>query len=79
MDKINERMYQANIELVDRNKLLEKDVSILQKRIDTAIEYINNHQLVFETSSKKQIEDWFDMFYKQLLEILKGENYGDNR
>ena len=37
-----------------------------------AIEYINNHQLVFELSSKKQIAYWFDMFYKELLEILKG-------
>lgn len=37
-------------------------------------EYINNHQLVFEMSSKKQIAYWFDMFYKELLEILdKGE------
>lgn len=36
-------------------------------------EYINNHQLVFEMSSKKQIAYWFDMFYKELLEILDKE------
>lgn len=40
-----------------------------------AIEYINNHQLVFRLSSKKQIESWFDEFYKDLLNIL---NKGDN-
>ena len=33
-------------------------------------EYIINHQLVFEISSKKQIAYWFDMFYKEVLEIL---------
>ena len=36
-------------------------------------EYINSHQLVFEISSKKQIAYWFDMFYKELLEILDKE------
>lgn len=42
-----------------------------------AIEYINNHQLVFRLSSKKQIENWFDEFYKDLLNILnKGDNNG---
>lgn len=40
-------------------------------------EYINNHQLVFEMSSKKQIAYWFDMFYKELLEIL--DKAGDEK
>ena len=39
--EINERMYQANIDLVDRNKLLEEDKKILQKRIEKATEYID--------------------------------------
>lgn len=69
MDKINERMYQANIELVDRNKLLEKDVSILQRRIDTAIEYIEP----FYENALDYTE------FKEILEILKGEEDGDNR
>lgn len=46
MDRINEQMYQANIELVDRNKLLEKDLGILQKRIDKAIELLKEHKPV---------------------------------
>lgn len=69
MDKINENLYQANIELVDRNKLLEKDVSILQNRIDKAIEYIENF-INYLPKEDKAIE---------LLSILKGEEYGDNR
>lgn len=76
MDKINENLYQANIELVDRNKLLEKDVSILQERIEKAIEYIennmgkSNNHLYFEVLDE-EIEDF--------LNILKGEENGDNR
>lgn len=46
MDKINEQLYEANIELVDRNKLLEKDLGILQKRIDKAVEYLKEHKPV---------------------------------
>lgn len=42
----------------------------LKEKIDNAIEYIQNHQLVFEISNKKQIAYWFDMFYKDILEIL---------
>lgn len=76
MDRINENLYQANIELVDRNKLLEKDVSILQKRIERTIEYIennigkSNNHLYFEVLDE-EIEDF--------LNILKGEENGDNR
>ncbi len=45
----------------------------LQKRINTAIEYIHNHQLVFELSNKKQIQKWFNEFYAELLSILRGK------
>lgn len=69
MDKINEQLYQANIELVDRNKLLEEDVKKLEKRIDKAIEYIEP----FYENALDYTE------FKEILEILKGEDYGDNR
>lgn len=69
MDRINEHLYQANIDLVDRNKLLEEDLKKAQKRIDTAIEYIEPFY-----------EDALDYTeFKEILEILKGEDYGDNR
>lgn len=75
MDKINERMYQANIELVDRNKLLEEDLKKAQKRIDKAIEIYENKDKI-EYKKKRFIEDKYtsDLMY----EILKGEEYGDN-
>lgn len=71
MDKINERIYQANIELVDRNKLLEKDVSILQKRIERVLEYIED---VLEYEGK----EYTNVIKETLKKILKGEDYGDN-
>ena len=67
MDRINENLYQANIELVDRNKLLEKDVSILQKRIEKAIEILENN------------DDEHQGAIYDALNILKGEEDGDNR
>lgn len=66
-----------NKRLKERNETIENlyqhEITELQDRIDKAIEYIHNNQLVFRLSSKKQIEDWFDKFYIDLLNILKGE------
>ena len=46
MEKINKQMYQANIDLVDKNKLLEKDIKNMQKKMDEAIEYLKEHKPV---------------------------------
>ena len=46
MEKINEQMYQANIDLVDKNKLLEKDIKNMQKKFDEAVEYLKEHKPV---------------------------------
>lgn len=51
-------------------KQLQTQLQQKENIIKEVREYINNHQLVFELSSKKQIVDWYDMFYKELLEIL---------
>lgn len=64
--EINERMYQANIDLVDRNKLLEEDKRILQKRIDKAIELI---RLNICGGSINNAND--------VLKVLKGEYYNE--
>lgn len=45
MEKINEKLYQANIDLVDRNRLLEEDKKILQKRINDAIDILNDNTI----------------------------------
>ena len=51
---------------------LQRDRGKLQDKIDNTIDYINNHQLVFQDATKNEIQDWFDMFYKDLLDILRG-------
>lgn len=45
-----------------------------KSRTEKAVEYIENHQLVFELSSLVQIKEWFDMFYKDTLNILNGRS-----
>ena len=43
---------------------------LLQQRIDKAIEYIRNHQLVFKDATLEEIEEWFNQFYIDVLEII---------
>ena len=62
MDKINEQLYRANIDLVDRNKLLEEDKKILMKRINNVTEYI-------ETLNEYRINK---KAKKNILEMLQG-------
>lgn len=60
---------------VEKDENLElRKIFELQRRIEKAVEYIQNHQLVFELSSKKVISQWFDMFYKDTLNILNGRS-----
>ena len=72
MDSINEKIYNANIQLQDENKVLKQDKKILQKRLDTAIEYM-------EANAKLSVEDNIGIinFYKSLLKILKGEYFNE--
>jgi len=44
MDKINEQMYKSNIYLVDKNRWLEEDKKRLIKRIQTAIEMLEENK-----------------------------------
>lgn len=61
--------------LVDFIDVLVNYINQLEKNRDGAIEYINNHQPVFELSSKEQIQEWFEKeYYIELLKILKGED-----
>jgi hypothetical protein len=65
-----ERLKNINEEHRILNGELRKELQQKENIIKEVREYINNHQLVFELSTKKQISDWFDMFYKEILEIL---------
>ena len=73
-------LQQENQELNDsitwwnnRFNAVQRDYEDYKSRIEKAVEYIQNHQLVFELSSKKVISQWFDMFYKDTLNILNGK------
>ncbi len=57
MDKINEQMYKSNIYLVDKNRWLEEDKKRLIKRIQTAIEML-------EENKTKENEE--------IIKVLKG-------
>ena len=46
-------------------------IDVNKKRLK-AIEYIQNHQLVFELSTKEEIGQWFNNFYKNVINILNG-------
>lgn len=60
-------------ELENENRLLTIREREEHEQISNAIEYIHNNQIVFEFSDRKGIQIWFDKFYKELLEILRGE------
>jgi len=83
INKINENLYQANIDLVDKNKKLENEIEKLKQRleveidisdgmlktIDKAKELMNEYRYTKIEEYEKIIE-----FYKKLEEILKGVN-----
>ena len=71
IDEDNEEIFLKDYGIISED--ITKYVLDLQQRIDKAIEYIHNHQLVFELSSKEQIQKWFDEFYRDILNILRGE------
>ena len=61
MEPMNKKIVEANIKLQDKNKILEEDKKILQKRIDIATNYMKENA---------RIE--FTEFYKTLLDMLEG-------
>lgn len=52
---------------------LEQQCKKQKEVIDRAIEYIQNHQLVFEDCPLNEIEKWFNTFYEKIMNILKEE------
>ena len=86
MDFKNERLMMSKEEVINRAKeLLNENQEVLitkylfleqqckkQKEvIDRIKEYIQNHQLVFKDSTLEEIEEWFNQFYIDVLDILK--------
>lgn len=79
MDKINENLYQANIDLVDKNKKLENEIEKLKQRLEIEID-ISNGMLKTIDRAIEYIEDYGDIknifiptniSYKTSIELLK--------
>ena len=56
--------FEAIIDFYEQQCEKQKEV------IDKAIEYIQNHQLVFKYATLEEIEVWFNQFYINVLDIL---------
>lgn len=50
---------------------LEQQCKKQKEVIDRIKEYIQNHQLLFKDSTLEEIEEWFNQFYIDVLDILK--------
>lgn len=86
INKINESLYQANIDLVDKNKKLESEIEKLKQRleieidisngmleaIDKAIEIINKGLNI--NSDYVDYDYGTELLRQELLEALKGVN-----
>lgn len=69
----NERVSNLYQTYEEANGLWIKKYEDYKSRNEKAIEYIHNHQPVFELSSKGQIQKWFEKeYYVELLNILNG-------
>ena len=62
-EKMIQELYDNYLDILIKYKK-QKEV------IDKAIEYIQNHQLVFEYATLEEIEVWFNQFYINVLDIL---------
>lgn len=49
----------------------EQNIEKREEAIDKAIKYIQNHQLVFRDHTTEEIDEWFNQFYIDVLDILK--------
>lgn len=74
VEKMNNQILEANLKLLDENKLLKEDKEILKRRIGKAIEYIEKNTEI-RKSTFYGLPDYevFNGYSKDVLEILKGE------
>lgn len=73
MNKINEQMYKANIELVDKNRILEEDKKILTKRINSTIEMLED----FKINSQDVENQWAVEICNIIIKSLRGRYVKD--
>jgi len=67
----NEKLNQLKTEY--HETMLDYRMAYLKQnsKISEAIEYIENHQLVFRDHTTEEIDEWFNQFYIDILDILK--------
>lgn len=51
--------------------MYEEKIQKKQAIFDKVIEYIQNHQLVFKEHTTEEIDEWFNQFYIDIMQILK--------
>lgn len=75
IDKLKEENKKINqLKEMYHEKMLNFRMAYLkqQNRINKSIKYIENHQLVFRDHTTEEIDEWFNQFYIDILDILKG-------
>lgn len=78
-DEFNEPLFSITksqdnlLKIIYINYANERDKHFeLEEIINKAIEYIQGHQLVFRYHTTEEIDEWFNQFYKDVLDILRG-------
>ena len=83
INKINESLYQANIDLVDKNKKLESEIEKLKQRLEIEIDIsdgmlktIDRIEELMNEYRYTKVEEYGKIieFFKKLKDILKGVN-----
>ncbi len=71
---INENLYNANVLLVDKNRLLNNDLKEEKKIRQKAIDYILNKSIEYKPGYRRVDLNTKDC--NELLDILEGDLYG---
>lgn len=66
IEGINKHIVEANIKLVDENKLLKDDIEKFKIRINRAIKYIE---------ARKDNIQWTECFGNDIIDILEGRYF----
>lgn len=83
INKINESLYQANIDLIDKNKKLESEIEKLKQRLEIEIDIsdgmlktIDRIEELMNEYRYTKVEEYGKIieFFKKLKDILKGVN-----
>ena len=83
INKINESLYQVNIDLIDKNKKLESEIEKLKQRLEIEIDIsdgmlktIDRIEELMNEYRYTKVEEYGKIieFFKKLKDILKGVN-----